>query len=165
MRIEYRTEMRCTPWQLWPFLDTVEKQKQWLTTLIEIVPTSENPRAVGSTFDLRVREGRRISHYEGRLNSYDPPRHLGVSMWGGAFPRGIVMRVDYRVAEIPTGCRLEYYAHINTEELAAPFRLAMPVARVFTFFQLRSFMTNLTRLAEAAAKADAARKQSQRPSK
>ena len=57
------------------------------------MPTSEIPRAVGSTFDLRVREGRRISHYEGRINSYDPPKHLGVSMWGGAFPRGIVMRV------------------------------------------------------------------------
>jgi len=157
MRIEYRAEMRCTPWQLWPFLDNVDLQKQWLTTLIEIVPTSENPRSVGSTFDLRVREGRRISHYEGRLNSYDPPRHLGVSMWGGAFPRGIVMRVDYRVAELENGCRLEYYATINTEDLAAPFRLAIPVARVFTFFQLRYFMKNLVRLAEAAAKAESAR--------
>lgn len=158
MRIEYRTEMRCTPWQLWPFLDTVEKQRQWLTTLIEIVPTSEHPRAVGATFDLRVREGRRISHYEGRINAYDPPRHLGVSMWGGAFASGLVMRVDYRVAELPAGCRLEYYAEINTEELPAPFRLAIPVARVFTFFQLRAFMGNLKRLAEAAAKADTGRK-------
>jgi hypothetical protein len=158
MRIEYRTEMRCTPWQLWLFLDSVEKQKQWLTTLIEILPTSEIPRAVGSTFDLRVREGRRISHYEGRINSYDPPKHLGVSMWGGAFPKGIVMRVDYRIAELPPGCRLEYYAHINTEELPAPFRLAIPVARVFTFFQLRSYMNNLKRLAEAAARNEAARK-------
>jgi hypothetical protein len=157
MRIEYRQEMRCTAWQLWPFLDNVEKQKQWLTTLIEIVPTSENPRAVGSTFDIRVREGRRIAHYEGRINSYDPPKHLGVSMWGGAFPKGMVMRVDYRVAALDGHCRLEYYANLNTEDLPAPFQLAIPVARVFTFFQLRYFMGNLKRLAEASARSEAQR--------
>ena len=26
MRIDYRMEVRCTPWQLWPFLDEAEKQ-------------------------------------------------------------------------------------------------------------------------------------------
>ena len=89
MHVEYRAEFRCTPWQLWPFLDDAEKQKLWLTTLLDVVPTSQVPRAVGATFDMRVREGRRTSHYEGRLNAYDPPRHLGVSLWGGGSPRGV----------------------------------------------------------------------------
>ncbi len=162
MRIEYRIEMRCTPRQLWPFLDEADKQQQWLTTLIDFVPTSTNPRAVGSTFDLRVREGRRISHYEGRINAYDPPKHLGVSFWGGVFQPGMVMCVDYRIAELPTGCRLEYYAEIDIEELRGPRKLAIPLARVFAFFQLRYFMRNLKRVAEAAAKSEAGRSGSSR---
>lgn len=157
MRIEYRLEIRCSPEQLWPFLNEADRQRQWLTTLVDFNPTSAVPRTVGTTFDLRVREGRRISKYEGRINAYDPPRHLGVSFWGGYFPPGLVMRVDYRVAQLAGGCRLEYYAELDTQRLSGPMKLAMPIARLFTFFQLRYFMRNLKRVAEAVAKSEAAR--------
>ena len=152
MRVEYRIEIRCTPRQLWPYLDEADKQRLWLTTLVDIEPTSHEPRAVGSTFDLRVREGRRISQYEGRINAYDPPRHLGVAFWGGFFRPNMIMRVDYRVAELPTGCRLEYYAQIDLDDLRGPIKLAIPIARVFAFFQARYFLRNLKRIAEAAAR-------------
>jgi hypothetical protein len=158
MHVEYRADLRCTPGQLWPFLDEFEKQKLWLPTLLEVVPTSQMPWAVGATFDMRVREGRRISRYEGRVNAHDPPRHLGVSLWGGAFPPGVVMKVDYRVADLGASCRLEYYAEIDTEPLRGPIKLAIPLARVFTFFQIRYFLGNLKRLVEAAARAEATRK-------
>lgn len=154
MRVEYRQEIRCTPWQLWPFLDDGEKQKLWLTTLIELVPTSQIPRAVGSTFEFRVREGRRISKYEGRIDAYDPPRHLGVSLWGGVLRKGTVMRVDYRVADFKTHCRLEYYAEIDTSMFRGPLKLAIPLARIFSFFQTRYFMRNLKRLAESAGRGE-----------
>ena len=105
---------------------------------------------MGSTFELRVREGRRISHYEGRINAYDPPRHLGVSLWGGVLRKGMVMRVDYRVADLETYCRLEYYAEIDTSTLRGPLKLAIPLARdLHVSFRLRYFMRNLKRLAEA----------------
>jgi hypothetical protein len=153
MRTEYRIEIGCSPRELWPFLDEAEKQRAWLTTLVDIVPTSKRPRAVGSTFDLRVREGRRVTNYEGRINAYDPPRHLGVSFWGGAFPANMLMHVDYRIAELPSGCRLEYYAEVNLEQMRGPIKLAVPIARVFTYFQLRHLMRNLKRAAEEAARA------------
>lgn len=159
MHIEYRCEIRCTPRQLWPFLGEAEKQKLWLTTLLEMVPTSPLRQVAGATFDMRVREGRRIASYEGRIDAYEPPRHLGVSFWGGFFPPGMVMRVDYRLADLDGKTRLEYYAEINTEELRGPIRLAIPVARVFSFFQLRYFMRNLKRLAEATARTEAERSQ------
>jgi carbon monoxide dehydrogenase subunit G len=158
MHTEYRAEFRCTPTQLWSFIDDAEKQKLWLTTLVDIVTTSPLERAVGTTFDMRVREGRRISMYEGRINAYDPPRHLGVSFWGGAFGPGVVMKVDYRLADLGALTRLEYYAEVDTSPLPARVKLAIPLARVFTFFQLRYFMRNLKRLAEAASRADIARR-------
>jgi hypothetical protein len=149
MRIEYRMELRATAWQLWPFLDETEKQKLWLTTLVDIAGTSAHPRTVGSTFDLRVREGRRISQYEGRVNAYDPPRHLGVSFWGGHFQPGMVMQVDYRVADLGDHCRLEYYSHLDLEKLTGASKLAI---------QLRYFMRNLKRVVEAAARSEKGRR-------
>ncbi len=151
MRTEYRIEIHCTPDHLWPFLNDADKHREWLTTLIDIVPTSKRPQEVGSTFDLRVREGRRITNYEGRINAYDPPRHLGVAFWGGAFPPNMVMRVDYRIAALPSGCRLEYYADVNLDALRGPLKLAIPIARLFTYFQLRHLMRNLKLAAEASA--------------
>ena len=155
MHVEYRAEFRCTSEQLWPFINDADKQRLWLTTLVDIVPTSRLERAVGSTFDMRVREGRGISRYEGRIDAYDPPRHLGVSFWGGRFAAGMVMHVDYRLADLGAHTRLEYYAQIDTDRLPAPAKLAIPIARVFTFFQLRYFMRNLKRLVEAAARSEA----------
>jgi hypothetical protein len=163
MHTEYRAEFRCTPWQLWPFLDDADKQKLWMTTLVDVLPTSPLERAVGTTFDMRVREGRRIAQYEGRIHAYDPPRHLGVSFWGGALGPGVVMQVDYRLADLGSRTRLEYNAEVNTEQLPGPLKLAIPLARVFTFFQLRYFMRNLRRVAEAAAQSQAARPQARRP--
>ena len=150
-------DVRCTPWQLWPFLDEAEKQKLWLTTLVDFVPTSPVPRSAGSTFDFCVREGRRISHYEGRINAYDPPRHMGVSFWGGYFRPGVAMQIDYRIADLQNHCRLEYYSEIDFENLRGPRKLAIPIARVFSFFQLRYFMRNLKRLAEAASQSKSTR--------
>ncbi len=152
MHVEYRDEFRCSIDQLWPLIDDVEKQRLWLTTLVDVTTTSQLDRAVGTTFDMRVREGRRISTYEGRVNAYDPPRHLGVSFWGGRFGPGIVMQVDYRLADLGPRTRLEYYAEVNTEDLTGPIKLAIPIARVFSFFQLRYFMRNLKRLAEASGR-------------
>lgn len=157
MRIEYRMDIRCRAELLWRFLDEADKQKQWLTTLIDIEPTSAVPRTAGSTFDMRVREGRRIAHYEGRINAYDPPRHLGVSFWGGFFPPATMMRVDYRIADLGAQSRLEYYAEIDLSSVRGPIKLAIPLARVFAFFQLRYFMRTLKRLAEAAGRQDTAR--------
>jgi uncharacterized protein YndB with AHSA1/START domain len=157
MHVEYRAEFRCTPRQLWPYLNEPEKLKLWLTTLVDLVPTSKRMRAVGTTFDMQVREGRRIAQYEGRIHAYSPPRHLGASFWKGTFSPGVVMKVDYRLADLGNRTRLEYYAEINTEDLPGRLKLAIPIARIFTFFQLRYLMRNLKRVVEAAAKSEALR--------
>ena len=156
MHILYRAEFRCTPQHLWPYIDEPDKQKLWLTTLVDVVPTSELARAVGTTFDMRFREGWRIAHYEGRINAYDPPRHLGVSFWGGALAPRMVMSVDYRVADLGSRTRLEYYADIDTEPLRGPGKLLIPLTWMFTSLQIRYFMRNLRRLVEADARSDAA---------
>jgi hypothetical protein len=161
MQIKHRAEYRCTPWQLWPYIDEPDKQKQWLTTLIDAVPTSQLARAVGTTFAMRFREGWRVASYEGRINAYDPPRHLGVSFWGGALAPRMVMRVDYRVADLGSRTRLEYYADIDTEPLRGLLKVLIPLAWTFTSLQVRYFMRRLRHLVEA----DARRAAEARPAK
>ena len=67
------------------------------------------------------------------------------------------MQIDYRVADLNGRSRLEYKAELDTSPIRGPLKLAIPIARVFTFFQLRYFMRNLRRLAESSARSDASR--------
>jgi hypothetical protein len=163
MHIDYRIELRCTQEQLWPYLDEPDKLKLWVTTLVSADSTSQLPRAVGTTFEMHVREGRRVARYLGRVNSYDPPRHLGVSFWGGFLPRSAVIQVDYRTADLGNRTRLEYYSQIDSSSLSGPIKLALPIARIFTFFQIRYFFRNLKRICEAAARSEAARPHARGP--
>jgi hypothetical protein len=157
MHIDYRIELRCTQEQLWPYLDEPEKLKLWVTTLVDAGSTSKLPRAVGATFEMHVREGRRVARYDGRINSYDPPRHLGVSFWGGFLPPSAVIQVDYRTADLGNRTRLEYSSELDTSSLSGPTKLALPIARIFTFFQIRYFFRNLKRIVEAASRSEASR--------
>ena len=120
MRTEYRIEIRCTPQQLWPFLDEADRQRQWLTTLVDIVPTSKQPPR--RWFHVRPPRARRAAHFavrgaDQRLRS---AAASGRSFWGGFFRPNMVMQVDYRVAELPSGCRLEYYAEVEPGRAARP---------------------------------------------
>ncbi len=67
------------------------------------------------------------------------------------------MHVDYRIADLKNHCRLEYYSNLDFGTLRGPSKLAIPLARVFGFFQLRYFMRNLKRLAEASSKSESTR--------
>ena len=168
MRVEFRKEFRCTPWDVWPFLNDPEKQRLWLTSLLDFVPTSSIPRTVGSTFDLHMRRGRRVAHFEGRISGYDPPRHMGVMLWGGEWKPGVVIQADYWLADLGTTeqgprTRLEYKAEIDIESLPFTAKLALPLARVYRFFRLRRFMNNLKRLSEDAAQSDSHRASPARP--
>ena len=66
--------------------------------------------------------------------------HLGVLVSGRRLGPGVVMNVDYRLADLGSRTRLEYNAEVDTEALPGPLKLAIPLARVFTFFQLRYFI-------------------------
>jgi carbon monoxide dehydrogenase subunit G len=106
------------------------------------------PRGVGSTFRMRIQEGRKAADYDGEVTAYDPPRHLAVRFGGGALPKGMCMRVDYRLTPLGGRTRLDYVAEADTARLPWVFKLLMPLAQLFGRLQLRGFLRTLQRLAE-----------------
>src|SRR5262249_28436126 len=99
MQVQYTTEIACAPEHLWTFIYEPEKQKLWMKGLLENRSTSEGPPRPGSTFHMRIKEGASVGEYDGEVLTYDPPRQLVVRFWGGNFPKGMEMRVDYRLTE------------------------------------------------------------------
>jgi carbon monoxide dehydrogenase subunit G len=151
MRIERVTEIACTPERLWPFLHEPEKQKLWMKGLLENTPTGEGSGGPGSTFRMKIKEGGRVAEYDGEVTAIDPPRHLAVRIWGGGFPTGMVMHVEYRLTGLDGRTRLDYAAWSDTGRCGLFLRLLMPLFQLFGRIQLAGFLRKLKKLAEAPA--------------
>ena len=151
MAITYTTEFECPPAHLWTFLHEPEKQKLWMKGLVENNSTSEGPTKVGSTFHMKIKEGGKVADYNGEVTGYDPPRHLGIRIWGGGLPGGCKIHANYRLTDLGGRTRLDYVCDMEMEKIGFFMRLMMPLFMLFGKMQLRGFMKTLKRLAEAPA--------------
>ena len=150
METNYTVIIDCTPEQLWPWLEEPDKQKQWMKGLLENVPTTDGPTRVGLTFRMTIQEGRRVAEYDGEVTNYDPHRHLGIRFWGETL-QGVEMAIDYRLQNLGARTRLDYTAVADTTGAGFLTRLMLPLFKLFSAIQLRSFMKTLKHLAEAEA--------------
>ena len=132
---------------VWPWLTEEARIKQWMIGVQEDKPTSEGPPGVGSTFRMKIKEGGRVSEYDGEITAWSPPTHLGIRMSGGAFREGDEMFVDYRLEPLAAGrTRLDYSC---TMEMRGTFmKLMGGFFSLFARMQLKGFMKNLKRLVE-----------------
>jgi carbon monoxide dehydrogenase subunit G len=144
--------VNCSPGHLWPFLHEPEKQKLWMKGLQANVATND-VKGVGHTFRMTIKEGRRTGDYDGEVTAYDEPRHLAVRFWGGGFPKGAVMNVDYRLTAVTGQTKLDYVARMEGAKFGFFLRLLMPLFKLFGRMQLRRFFKKLKQLAEAPAQA------------
>src|SRR5262245_8948261 len=123
MRIVHTQTFRCPIEVLWRHIEEPELQKKWMKGLLENRPTSEGPAGPGSTFAMKIQEGGRVSEYQGEVTACDPPRQLGIRFWGGGFPNGMVMKVDYRLREEGGQTRLDYAAELEKGRIPFFWRL------------------------------------------
>lgn len=63
MRVEHRTEIACSPEQLWPYLEEPDKQKLWMKGVLSNESTSPGPTQVGSTSVMKIKEGGKVAAY------------------------------------------------------------------------------------------------------
>ena len=148
METNYTVIIDCPPEQLWPWLEEPDKQKQWMKGLLDNVPTTDGPTRVGTTFRMTIQEGRRVANYDGEVTNYAPYRHLGIRFWGEAL-RGVEMAADYKLQNLGARTRLDYRAVADTTGAGFLMRLLLPLYKLFSTMQLRSFMKTLKHLAEA----------------
>ncbi len=147
MRIERSLEILCSPLVLWNFIDDPEKMKLWMKGLQEIVPDQEGPTQVGHTFQMKIKEGRRVAVYREEVLAYDPPRRVKVRMSGGSLPAGMHIDADYNLVNQGGSTRLDY---VCTGHASGAAKLLAVIFRPITALQLRGFFKRLKKLAEEA---------------
>jgi uncharacterized protein YndB with AHSA1/START domain len=147
--IRYTTEFAAPPAAVWPYLEEPDKIKQWMSGVLEDRPTSEGPLGVGSTFEMKIKEGARIGTYQGEITAYEPPRHMALSMSGGYGKKPMTMHVDYRLADLGGGrTRLDYRCEAEMPK-GFLFKLMGPLFLLFGRSVVKKFMRNLRPLVEA----------------
>jgi carbon monoxide dehydrogenase subunit G len=155
MRIAVTHLFTCSPETLWAHIEEPEKQKRWMKGLLSNEPTSPGARGVGSTFRMRIKEGRKAADYDGEVTAHDAPRHLEVVMGGGNFPKGMTMRVEYRLTAQGGQTRLDYVCKAEMPKAGVFMKLMFVVFRLFGRMQLRGFMRALRKQVEEPTRAAA----------
>jgi uncharacterized protein YndB with AHSA1/START domain len=149
MNIVHTETFHCPIDVLWRHIEDPELQKKWMKGLLENRLTSAGGPGVGSTFTMKIQEGRKPADYQGEMTAYEPPRHLGIRFWGGGFPAGMVVKVDYRLSAVEGGTRLDYACATEGRCLPWWLRLLRPLLAAFCKMQLRGFLKALRKLVEA----------------
>ena len=155
MRIEVTELFTCTPERLWEHITEPEKQKLWMKGLLSNEPTSPAPVGVGSTFRMVIKEGRKAAEYQGEMTAYHKLHRLEIVMSGGNFPKGMKVRVDYRLTQQGPQTRLDYTCNAEMEKAGLFMKLMFVVFRLFGKMQLKRFMRTLRKLVEAPTTAAA----------
>jgi uncharacterized protein YndB with AHSA1/START domain len=133
--------------RVWALIDDHDNLKRWMDGLEETTYPDglDRSRAVGTRFVQRIREGGRVSEYQGVVTAYDRLKHLGIEIGNRAFS----MAVDYRLTPVPGGTRLDYSAAMKR---AGGFvRVMMVLFGWLTRKILRKQMAKLKALAEESA--------------
>lgn len=133
--------------RVWALIDDQENLKRWMDGLEETTYPDgiDRSRPVGTRFVQRIREGGRVSEYQGVVTAYDHLKHLGIEIGNRAF----TMAVDYRLTPVPGGTRLDYSAAMQRG--GGFVRIMVVLFGWLTRKILRKQMTKLKALAEASA--------------
>ncbi len=109
MKCEFDIEIDASRDAVWPYLVEPEKQKEWMLGVQRNELVEGDGHSVGSKFEMDIKEGGRISKYDGTVIAYDKPGKLGVELVGGCGKTPMTMRAFYTLTETPGGgTRLHY---------------------------------------------------------
>ncbi|HLS46874.1 MAG TPA: SRPBCC family protein [Gemmatimonadales bacterium] len=147
MNETYAMQIDAPVERVWELIDDRENLKRWMDGLEETTypDGAVAGKEVGTRFVQRIREGGRVSEYQGVVTAYEPERHLGIRIGNRVF----TMRVDYRLAPEAGGTRLDYSALM--ERGSAFVRIMSVLFGWFTRRILRRQMARLKAVAEANA--------------
>jgi carbon monoxide dehydrogenase subunit G len=146
MKMEFATEIRCPPRELWPWLTEPERMKRWMKGLVSVEGPEPAATRAGSKGKLVIKEGGRVSTYDETITAWEPNRRVAISMTGAHCP-GIEMRCDHRLEDLGDATRLHYAFECRTSRTL--FKVMGVVFGWFAKLQAKSFLKTLKRLAEA----------------
>lgn len=149
MAITYVQHIDAPVETVFDFLDDDRKLKTWMEGLEDTIYLADYDRAnpVGARFTQRIREGGRITEYDGEVTAYSRPHRLAVKLWSKNF----TVDVDYLLHAEHGGTRLDYSADLKHATTVA--RVMGTLFGWLTRHILVNQMSELKRVAEEAAAA------------
>jgi len=146
IKMTHSDTFRCSPQQLWPWIDDDEKSKQWLKGLEEIRPVSGGPKRPGYEAKMFIREGRKLSEYDVTYLAYEPNKRLRMKSVGGC-GKGAEFICDYELVDLHDGrTRVDFGCEVNSTSRV--LRLLSPLFKLFSRMMLKRFLRKLKELAE-----------------
>jgi len=146
MKVRVTTVIERPQQHVWSFFEDPEKLKLWVPGLVELRITSPSPHGPGSTYVMRMKEGRRVRDYQGETLVWDPPRRVKEHLWGEHLLSVRLMTADYRLEDLGERTRLDYE---NEFEARGFWRLVLPVTVLLGGIYCRAMFRTLKRVAEA----------------
>ncbi len=146
MRMTRTCDFQAPPEVVFSYIHLAEKHKAWMKGLVSEKSLDDSPDGVGNVTMMTMREGSNVREYRVETISYDPPRHVAITMSGGNLGN-MVMYVDYRLTDLGGSCRLEYEAKM---EIQGWFhKLLSPLFTIMGGRQLDKMFKSLKQAAEA----------------
>lgn len=109
--------------QAFAWLDEPGKLKQWVSGLEEVTYLKPGiPRGAGTRFLCRLRQGIRVTEYQGEVTAYRPPNELALRLSSRRF----ALDIRYRLASRQEGTWIEQTVVLDSP--SRPARLMLPLA-------------------------------------
>lgn len=149
--IQYTAYFTSPPEAVFPYLEDSDKIKQWMTGVERDEATSDGPTRVGSTFEMDIKEGRKLTTYQGEVTKYEPNRLMGVKLVGGCGKTPMTMFADYELTRTESGgTKLDYECRCELPS-GFLFKLLGPLFKFMGKAMIKKFMRNLKRLVDTPA--------------
>lgn len=71
---DVRRYIEAPPEEVWGIISDVERAPQWVTVMLQLVSTTDNPVRLGATYRERSKVGPSVSETEWRITRFEPPR-------------------------------------------------------------------------------------------
>jgi len=136
-RFRNSVDLAITPEQLFEVLADAEAWPSWVSEIAKVTWTSPEPFGAGTTRTADLRGGA-VANEE--FLAWEPCTHMAFRFNECSTRAFAALAEDYRVEEIPGGCRLTW---TMAQKPAGPSRLAMPLVGPLLNLGLRRFLTNL----------------------
>ncbi|MFN7130903.1 MAG: SRPBCC family protein [Myxococcales bacterium] len=111
MRMERQLSIDAPAERVFALVSEPERMKAWIPELVEIVPTSPEQHVAGATFRQKLKEGSRVSTYDGELLACTPPAHLAVKLQSPM----LEVRTDFRLTDEGGRTRLDYTCDVEAK--------------------------------------------------
>ena len=143
MNLEHVTEIRASRERVFDYISNPEKLRLWAKGMEERTDLTPGRHGVGTRFRQRIREGGRVTEYEGEILAYDPPAHLQVRMARGP----LTMTMEYRLST-PSPAVTQLHQRLSIESASRIMRWLAPLFSAFTRRLMRRQAQALKELVE-----------------